>query len=197
MPKSLEQLTDEELVNGVQTGKTYMFAELVERYEAKIMRYAKRFLYNTHDAEDSVQEVFIKAYTNIKSFDASRRFSPWLYRIAHNEFLNAIRKKYHDPLPFFDPDTLIPHPVAPEETDQTIKDKELKELMSSNLNKLPLKYREPLVLFYFEDLSYQEISDIMQIPASTVGVRINRAKQTLRQNLLNSPEVYEPRTISN
>ncbi len=197
MPKSFEQLTDEELANGVQTGETYMFAELVERYEAKILRYAKRFLYNTHDAEDSVQEVFIKAYTNMKSFDATRRFSPWLYRIAHNEFLNAIRKKYRDPLPFFDPDTLLPHPVAPEETDQAVKDKELKELMSSNLNKLPTKYREPLILYYFEGLSYQEISDVMQIPVSTIGVRINRAKQIIRKNLLNSQDAYEPRTITN
>lgn len=197
MLNSFKQLTDEELAKGVQGGETYMFAEIVERYEDKIMRYARRFLYNVPDAEDSVQEVFIKAYTNIKSFDAARRFSPWLYRIAHNEFLNAIRKKYHDPLPFFDPDTLIPHPIAPEETDKIVKDKELKELMSSNLNKLPAKYREPLVLYYFEDLSYQEISDIMQIPVSTIGVRINRAKQTLRKNLLNSQEAYEPRTITN
>jgi len=197
MLQSLDHLTDEDLARGLQQGEKYLFAELVERYEAKILRYARRFLFNFHDAEDAVQEVFIKAYTNIRSFDADRRFSPWLYRIAHNELLNTLRKKIHEPVPFFDPDTLIPHPIAPEETDHTIKAKELKELMSANLDKLPPKYREPLVLYYFEDLSYQEISDIMQIPASTIGVRINRAKQALRKNLLNSKDAYEPRAITN
>ena len=197
MLQSLDHLTDEDLARGLQQGEKYLFAELVERYEAKILRYARRFLFNFHDAEDAVQEVFIKAYTNIRSFDADRRFSPWLYRIAHNELLNTLRKKIHEPVPFFDPDTLIPHPIAPEETDHTIKAKELKELMSANLDKLPPKYREPLVLYYFEDLSYQEISDIMQIPASTIGVRINRAKQALRKNLLNSKDAYESRAITN
>jgi len=197
MLQSFNQLTDEELAKGVQQGEKYMFAELVERYEDKIMRYARRFLFNFHDAEDGVQEVFIKAYTNIRSFDATRRFSPWLYRIAHNELLNTLRKKQHEPIPFFDPDTLLPHPIAPDQTDNSIKAKELKELMSANLDKLSTKYREPLVLYYFEDLSYQEISDILQIPTSTVGVRINRAKQALRKNLLNSKDAYEPRTIAN
>jgi RNA polymerase sigma-70 factor, ECF subfamily len=196
MLQNFDHLTDEELARGVQQGDVFYFEHLVERYEDRIMRYARRFLLSEQDAEDAVQEVFIKAYTNIRSFDAARKFSPWLYRIAHNEFLNGIRKKKHDPIPFFDPDTLLPHPVAPEQTDHSIKAKELKELMSVNLDKLSPKYREPLVLFYFQDLSYQEISDILQIPVSTVGVRINRAKSSLRQILLNSNDVYEPRAIT-
>src|SRR3990167_4337691 len=141
MLQSLDHLTDEDLARGLQQGEKYLFAELVERYEAKMLRYARRFLFNYHDAEDAVQEVFIKAYTNIRSFDADRRFSPWLYRIAHNELLNTLRKKIHEPAPFFDSDTLIPLPIAPEQTDHTIKAKELKELMSANLDKLPPKYR--------------------------------------------------------
>ena len=89
MPKK----TDEETVLQVQDGDTESFGILVERYEAKMMRYAHRFLFGYHDAEDLMQEVFIKAYTNIQSFDTKRRFSSWLYRIAHNEFINAIKRK--------------------------------------------------------------------------------------------------------
>src|SRR3989338_5469082 len=160
MLQTFNHLADEELARGVQQGNLYLFGLLVERYEDKMMRYARRFLFGYHDAEDVVQEVFIKAYTNIRSFDSTRRFSHWLYRIAHNEFLNALRKKQHDPLPFFDPDTLLPHPVAPEQTDRSINDKELKEMLSASLDKLAAKYREPLVLYFFEDLSYQEIADV-------------------------------------
>lgn len=194
---TFDHLSDEQLALGIQQGELHLFSVLVERYEEKMMRYSRRFLYNQHDAEDAVQEVFIKAYTNMRSFDSTRRFSPWLYRIAHNELLNALRKKQHEPIPFFDPDTLLPHPIAPEQTDQPINEKELKELISTNLDKLSQKYREPLVLYYFQDLSYQEISDILQIPVSTVGVRINRAKITLRKYFTKSADIYEPRTITN
>ncbi len=85
--------TDEAIVRQVQSGNTELFGLLLERYEGKMMRYARRFLFGYHDAEDAVQEIFIKAFTNIQSFDASRRFSPWLYRLAHNELVNVIKKK--------------------------------------------------------------------------------------------------------
>lgn len=196
LPK-YDHWTDEELASGVQQGNLHLFGLLVERYEEKMMRYAKRFLFGHHDAEDMVQEIFIKAYTNIKSFDATRRFSPWLYRIAHNEFINNLRKKQREPVPFFDPDTLLPHPIAPERADQQINDREIKEMLTWGLDKLAPKYREPLVLYYFEDLSYQEISDVLQIPVSTVGVRINRGKLALRNLFTKSQNAYEPRTITN
>ena len=85
--------TDEEIARRAQEGDIESFGLLVGRYEAKITRYAGKFLLNNEDAKDLAQEVFIKAYVNIQSFDANRKFSSWLYRIAHNEFINAIRKR--------------------------------------------------------------------------------------------------------
>ena len=84
---------DEEIARRVQEGDIESFGLLVGRYEAKITRYAGKFLLNGEDDKDLAQEVFIKAYVNIQSFDANRKFSSWLYRIAHNEFINAIRKR--------------------------------------------------------------------------------------------------------
>ena len=86
----MENLNDENLVELVQKGDIEMFGSLVERYEQKMLRYAGRFLFDHDNAQDAVQEVFIKAYTNIASFDLTKRFSPWLYRIAHNYFINEI-----------------------------------------------------------------------------------------------------------
>jgi len=87
------QETDEAIAARVQNGDADAFSVLLERYEKKIFRYAGKFLSHPDDIKDIVQDVFVKAYVNIKSFDASRRFSPWIYRIAHNEFINALKKK--------------------------------------------------------------------------------------------------------
>jgi RNA polymerase sigma-70 factor (ECF subfamily) len=172
--------TDEEIASKVQNGDVEQFGLLVERYEAKMMRYARKFLFGYHDSEDMVQEVFLKAYANIRGFDVKRKFSSWLYRIAHNEFINAIKKKGREPLTFFDSDTLFPHPVAAENIERDADLKQTQEILNKCLDKLDAKYREPLVLFYFEDLDYQSISEIMHIPVSTVGVRLTRGKVVLR-----------------
>lgn len=180
----MPELTDEDIAKNVQDGQAQAFSHLVGRYEKKLLRYASRFLFGYNDAEDLVQEVFIKAYINIQSFDSSRSFNSWIYRIAHNLFINTIKKQGKEPLPFFDPDTLFPHPIEPKKADDEIKDLELKEMMDKCLTKLSPKYREVLVLYYFEDMDYQKISDILQIPISTVGVRLNRAKANLKDTYL-------------
>lgn len=173
--------TDEEIAARVQGGDTESFSLLMERYEEKMLRYARRFLFGFEDAEDLVQEVFIKAYINIQGFNTRRRFSPWLYRIAHNEFLNAIKKRRHAPLLFFDPDTIFPHPVSSDRADRDFNEKELRAVLEECLHDLDPKYREPLVLYFFEELNYQQISDIMELPVSTVGVRLKRGKEMLRK----------------
>ena len=172
--------TDEEIAARVQRGDRESFAVLVERYEAKMLRYARKFLLGYEDAQDLVQQVFLKAYVNINSFHTARRFSPWLYRIAHNEFLNAIKKRGREPILFFDPDTLFPHPIAKERPDHELDDKELRIILEECLNELDVKYREPLVLYFFEDLGYKEMAEIMQVPVSTVGIRLKRGKDMLR-----------------
>ena len=176
----MDTRTDEEIVKSVKAGDKESFGFLIERYEAKIKRYARKFLSSAEDIEDIVQEVFIKAYSNIQGFDIDRKFSSWLYRIAHNEFINLLRKKEKTPLLFFDPDTLFPHPVANEQTDSSVVDEETKKNINNCLEKISSKYREPLVLYYLEEMDYKEISDVMHIPISTVGIRLKRGKEMLK-----------------
>lgn len=177
----MAEKTDEELAAQVQNGEEKSFGALMERYEPKLSRYARRFLLGKEDAEDMLQEVFIKAYVNIKSFDVSRKFSSWIYRIAHNEFINAIKKRERFPSISLDPDLIFPHPVARETADKPAERRELQDLLKRSLHKIDVKYREPLVLYYFEEMDYKEISEILQIPVSTVGVRLNRGKTALRK----------------
>jgi RNA polymerase sigma-70 factor (ECF subfamily) len=173
-------MTDEEIAKKVQSGEIEPFELLVQRYQEKLIRYGRKFLSDQRDIEEIVQEVFIKAYINIKSFDLSKKFSSWIYRIAHNEFVNKIKKKKRNPLFFFDLDLLMPHFVSQETPDKEVDRKETQELINKCLDKIKIKYREPLVLYYIEELSYKEISDILHIPVSTVGVRIKRAKQAMK-----------------
>ncbi len=178
----LSEKTDEEVAVLVQSGDIESFGVLVERYEGKLMRYAGRFLFDNDDAKDMVQNAFIKAYVNIQGFDAARRFSPWIYRIAHNEFVNALKhNKGRETVSLFDFDVLFPHLAAKEDTEGEAKRRELKEILDRSLRKLHQKYREPLVLFYFDEMGYSEIADILQIPVSTVGVRIRRGKEALKK----------------
>jgi RNA polymerase sigma-70 factor (ECF subfamily) len=184
------QQTDEEIATRVQKGDREAFGVLIERYEQKLTRYGRKFLSEREDVRDLVQDTFIKAYANIRGFEASRRFSPWIYRIAHNEFVNAIKKrsgKEMISLSLPDFDTLFPHPLAKEEADDQAKRKELKDALDGSLDAIGAKYREPLVLYYYEEMDYQEIADVLQIPVSTVGVRLKRGRDILKAVVVQQP----------
>jgi RNA polymerase sigma-70 factor (ECF subfamily) len=183
--KDEKEEKDEAIAVRVQKGDAEAFQGLVERYEQKMSRYARRFLFDSDEAKDLVQDVFIKAYVNIQGFDVGRRFSPWLYRIAHNEFVNALKKKKKERgnISLFDFDVLFPHLGLPakEMADLGMKQYELKGILEASLDKIPQKYKESLVLYYFEDLDYKEIADVLHIPVSTVGIRLQRGKMMLKK----------------
>ena len=174
--------TDESIALRVQQGDADAFGDLIERYDAKLMRYARKFLLDPDDAKDIVQDIFIKSYENIQSFDASRRFSPWIYRIAHNEFVNALKKRASRHIAFdIDIDTLFPHLAAPDTADSAALERDLRTSLERHLDKLSPKYRELLVLYYIEGMDYKEMSEILQIPISTVGVRLARGREALKK----------------
>ena len=175
------QDTDEAIARKLQAGDKEVFAVFIERYEARLVRYGRKFLSRHEDVQDIVQDVFISAYQNIKSFDPDQRFSPWLYRIAHNAFVNAIKKRSRNPLVFLDFDTFLPH-IAYDDPDETERErKDMRVLIDKGLDSISPKYKEVLILHYFEDLGYQEIADILRVPTSTIGVRLKRGKDALKE----------------
>lgn len=175
--------TDEAVARRVQEGDGEAFGVLVDRYEKKMLRYGRKFLADREDIRDLVQEIFTKAYVNIKSFDADRRFSPWVYRIAHNTFINVMRRrKALGMFSFdFDLDAVFPHPVAPETADRDAARRDIRSLLDRAMDKLDAKYREPLVLHYFEEMDYRQIAEIMHLPVSTVGIRLKRGRALLQK----------------
>ncbi len=174
----IEALSDEAIVQAVQRGDTAQFGSIVDRYEQRLKRYGKKFLSGDENIEDIVQDIFLATFSAIQSFDTGSRFSPWIYRIAHNAFVNALRKGKYRPLTI-DLDTLVAYAVYedPQERERDIA--EMRRFIDAGLSKLSLKYREVLLLHYFEEMSYKDIADILKVPIGTVGVRLRRAKEAL------------------
>lgn len=178
-----QQETDEAVVERVCAGDKEVYGILIERYEEKLTRYIRRFTQVDDDISDIIQVVFVKAYTNLLSFDSTRSFNAWLYRIAHNEAVNYLKKRSGEKVSFIDFDSLLPHLFADEESHTLAEKEETRRHLEKALHGVSPKYREVLVLYYFDDFSYEEIADVLHIPRSTVGVRIQRGKDALKQQL--------------
>ncbi len=175
-------LSDEELVEKVRTENSELYVEIVKRYQQKLYRYLNYLTNNSPEAEDLVQNVFIKTYQNLFDFNTKRRFSSWIYRIAHNEGVNFIRnRKRKRQIPQISLEDLN-SPLVDKNNffnDNLIR-KEIQRNVKQCLDELEPKYSEPLILYYFEDKSYKEISDILRIPIKTVGTFIFRGKKIMK-----------------
>jgi len=181
MEEDVSQKKEAEIIRLIQSGEIELFGVLINTYESKIRRYARKFLADSEDIRDVVQDVFIKAYVNIKDFDTKRKFSSWLYRIAHNELINALKKRKKKTLPLFDLDVFLPFSLHDRTLERNIDRQGMSQVIDKCLDKLTPKYREPIILYYFENLGYQEIADVLEIPVSTVGIRIKRAKEKMKK----------------
>lgn len=180
--ENLEQLSDNELIK-LSLKSPQAYREIVKRYQKKLFIYLYHLVGNKEETEDLLQNVFVKVYNHINSFDARRKFSSWIYRIAHNEAVNFLKKRskkrfvsWEDIVSSKDKLELSRHIVSPLDT---WVDGELKREAEKALDRLPEKYREVLVLRYFLDKSYEEISEILGKPVNTVGTLLNRAKKKL------------------
>jgi RNA polymerase sigma-70 factor, ECF subfamily len=173
-------LTDEQIVVKVRKHDKELYREIVVRYEDKLLRYIKYLTQDEAVSLDILQDTFIKAYQNLNSFDINKKFSSWIYRIAHNEAVNKMKKRSHE---IFNVDFEILGDIIPQTTspDRDYEKEELVNNVRDCLQALPLKYREILTLFYLEDRSYEEISDILRISMGTVATRINRGKIRLKK----------------
>ncbi len=176
--------SDNEIIEKIIRGEKELFSVIVERYELKLSRYIKRFIWDVDDAPDVLQNVFTRSYVYIKSFDKNQSFNAWIYRIAHNECINFLKKNKkfsgYSIGDILDIDTFIPFLTAKEKSDDTTNSRENKEAVEKYLNQIDSKYREVLILYFFEELSYEEMSRILQVPVSTVGVRLRRAKEKIK-----------------
>lgn len=174
--ENLDNLTDEQLVQKITQNDKELYNQIIKRYQTKLIRYANYLLSDQDKANDVVQEALIKAYINLKGFDTKKKFSSWLYRIVHNEAMNMVEK--HKKVIPLDPELEFDSGLNVE---ADYIQSELTAHAQKCLKQMALMYSEPLSLYYLEDKSYDEISDILRLPIGTVGTRINRAKIIMRK----------------
>lgn len=176
-------------IKQVIKGDQDAFAEIIEIYKNSIYQLCFRMLGNRHEAEDMAQEAFIRAYVNINSFNQDLKFSTWLYRIATNLCIDRIRKKkpdYYLDAEVSGTDGLTMYSQLASDSplpEKELESLELQETVQKEIMKLPEKYRSVIVLKYIEELSLNEISEILDMPLGTVKTRIHRGREALRQQL--------------
>lgn len=175
----LTQKRDQLLIKEILSGNTALYAKLVAPYKKRIQALGAGFFHNESDVEDFLQDVLIKAFSNLSSFRGESLFSTWLLRIAYTTALNTKnrRKEYES---IADERILISSTDSPEEN-------QLKKLtieaVREAVKELPERYGECLDMYFFHDLSYDQIAEVTGLPVNTIKSHIFRAKKILRNKL--------------
>jgi RNA polymerase sigma-70 factor (ECF subfamily) len=180
---------DAELVKLVLAGDTELYAVLVNRYRTRVSRYVERFTYDVEDARDVTQDVFIKVFGALDSFDPRFKFSTWLFRIAGNAAIDHLRRRRVRTLPLERPpgENGEARAVDPPETrpnpHEELARQRLREALSAAIDRLPDDYRELISLRHYGEMPYEEIAELKGMPLGTVKNKLFRARQALRDLL--------------
>lgn len=180
-----EQQTDQQLVERVQQGDKNAFNLLVIKYQHKVAHLVSRYVKNTGDVADVVQETFIKAYRALPSFRGESAFYTWLYRIAVNSAKNYLVAQGRKPpandvdaeeADFYDGSDALKENSSPE---RTLMSEQMEKLLFEAVDALPEELRMAITLRELEGLSYEEIATVMDCPVGTVRSRIFRAREAI------------------
>ena len=193
--KDYKLLSDEDLIPFILK-EMNLFSHIIERYEVKLQKYIIRSFW-IENPDDVLQDIFIKVYSNLNSFKTNLKFSSWIYRIAHNYTLDYLNKKKNE-ISFSDFSNnvneeddffinkldFLENIKSDENISTELNKKELISIIKQTIYSLPENYKDVLILKYYEDKDYDEISDILKIPNWTVATWLNRAKDQLKQDLI-------------
>ena len=177
-------------VEKLQKGNTRAFDFLLRKYQRRLYAIVYNLTSNKEDAADITQDVFIKAYKSINSFQGNSSFYTWLYRIAMNTTISFIRKNRKKPIVSLEKwedsnaqDVILSHVQTKDVGDKATLLKELQEKLNESLQKLSVIHRTVIVLFEIEGLSHKEIAQILHCTEGTVRSRLHYAKEQLKLSL--------------
>ena len=170
-------------VTGAMRGDQASFAHLVDQYKAQVYNLAFRMLGNPEDAEDAAQETFLRAYSQLRGYDPSRKFSSWLLSITAHYCIDQLRRRRFAWVPIDIVDSLDWLWSDTAQPEQSAIDGEDRDEVRRLLHLLPAKYRLVLVLRYWQDLSYQEIAAITKMTEAAVKTRLHRAREMLSEHV--------------
>ncbi len=174
-------LTDDELIDQVRAGNLKSFEELIDRYRNQVFNFVYRILGSRDEAEDIIQDTFMKVYEHLPRYKKQSRFSSYLFTIAHNLSMNRINYQKRSQMKL---ESLSQSGGDKSQTDRTpdalLRENEIAVVVHKAIEKLPPKYRAALVLSEFEGFSYKQIGDVLNCSVGTVKSRIFRARDLMR-----------------
>jgi RNA polymerase sigma-70 factor, ECF subfamily len=190
-PNVEEPVSDElKLVRAAKDGDVSAFEQLVKRYDRNVFRIANHITHSREDAEDVVQEAFLKAYSNLEKFQEQSKFYTWLVRIAVNEALMKLRKRRPERFVSLDEDVKTEDDSLPREVadwspnpEQLYNQEELRDILSRTIQGLPPTFRTVFVLRDVEGLSTEETAEALELSVPAVKSRLLRARLQLRERL--------------
>lgn len=176
----MTNIADLAIIDRVLAGEQNLYAELVNRYKGYAYTIALKILQNRPEAEEAAQDAFIKAFHHLSGFNRQSKFSTWFYRIVFNTAISYKRKHRHQ---FQSIDTAVIE--YHQEADVTLEKNDKQRYLQQAMAKLNEADRTALTLFYMQEFSLEEISEIMSMQANTIKVRIHRARQRVADELKN------------
>ena len=179
--------TDEELIASFQNGNEQAYIELVRRYRDRLMTFVFRFLGDMELSEDIVQDTMIKVYTHKHYYKEIAKFSTWIYTIAGNLAKTELRKRKRRKVTLLSQmntdDRKYEIPSTELQSEDIVQGEYTERYIQKAILQLPLHFRTVVILRDIQELSYEEISNIVNVPLGTVKSRINRARLQLQQTL--------------
>jgi RNA polymerase sigma factor (sigma-70 family) len=174
------------LINRILAGDRNAFRSIIEEHQRLVSHIVFRMVYNQKDREDLCQEIFVKVYTNLSSFHFGAKLSSWIAKIAYNaclDFLGKNKKILYNTVTLENTaqKNLMAGDFPP---DESVERFEIFYLLQKEIEKLPVHFRTILTLYHLEEMSYAEISKIMQLPEGTVKSYLFRARRVLRGKLI-------------
>jgi RNA polymerase sigma-70 factor (ECF subfamily) len=185
--KNRYQYTDEELIASFQNGNEQAYIELVRRYRNRLMTFVFRFVGDMESSEDIVQDTMIKVYTHKHYYKEIAKFSTWIYTIAGNLAKTELRKRKRRKVTLLSQmntdDRKYEIPSTELQSEDIVQGEYTERYIQKAILQLPLHFRTVVILRDIQELSYEEISNIVNVPLGTVKSRINRARLQLQQTL--------------
>lgn len=180
---------DSAVINRALSGDQDAYSMILDRYRGPLYHMLYKMVHNKEEAEDLVQEAFMKAFRALASFNEEYAFSTWLYKIAANNCIDFLRKKrlqtysYDKPLEAKDGELRREYADEDKETDKPLLDDEKTRMINAAIDELPPKYKLAIELRHRDEMSYEDIAEQLNIPLGTVKARIFRAREMLKRRL--------------
>ena len=179
------ELDDQQLVTASKRGDQDAFAQLVQRYQRRIFNLVYRMLQQYEEASEITQETFLAAWQGLPSFRGDARFATWLYRIAYNCALKQLETRKRDWAlqAALQAEQALESENTYKRADAQIDEHERQAFVQEHLSRLPAKYRAVLILRHLQDMTYEEMAEILTMPVGTIKTHLFRARNLLKQRL--------------